>query len=710
MNGKNLRTNQLWLLIPAVLLAVVWAASPLFVSKASDSPFFENSVTTFLQAPLSGSPIGSVNPFGRSEYKVFSNNARRLEVEVFSVNLPANTQLDVFVNNVNVGRLTINFWRSGELTLDTTRGNAVPTVQAGQTVVLKNGGAIVLSGSFVAPTSPSPIGSTTPRPSVTPSVPPSPSPLPSPVRLYAQLSGSPIGGAASTGLAQYTEISFGSPTRRLEVFVRVNLPANTQLNVFVGTSATAIGTIRLSPGGQGELELSGNSVPTITAGTALTIKNGSNTVLSGTFAATLPSPSPQPSVSPTPRLTPTPRPSPSPRPAFFFTARMNGAQVVPAVQTQARGETRILLNQAENQIQVFASYFNLSSNQTGASINGPANPGSNAPQIFDLGTAGGTSNFLPIRTFTVTAAQVAQLRAGTWYVQIKSANHPNGEIRGQIRAFGRHGDFDGDGMNDLAVFRPSDGNWYFQNSSDNQLRTLALGSAGDKLVSGDYDGDGIVDAAVFKNVNGLGVWQVRRSSDDAVTNEQWGLGSDVPVAADFDGDGRIDLAVFRDGIWYIRRSSDNSFMAVQWGQVGDIPVAADFDGDGRDDIAVFRPSDGTWYALQSTDGAMFATQWGTNGDIPQIGDFDGDGIADVTVFRPSNGAWYIRRSIDGDLRAVQFGTQGDIPVAGSYDSDYLTDIAVFRPSNGTWYINRTVDNSFAAIQFGANGDRPAAGQ
>lgn len=580
MNETTQRRKQFWLLVPAVLLAVVWAASPFFISQASEeAPFHNSSVTTFLQASLSGSPIGSAMPFGRAEYKVYTNNTRKLEVNVFSVNLPAGTQLTVLVNNASVGQLTVSPFRSGRLELRTDRGQTVPTVQAGQTIAVRQQNATtnVLSGSFTTVAVPSPTASGSPRPSV--------------------------------------------------------------------------------------------------------------------------SPSPRPSVSPSPRP-----------PARFFTARLSGGQVVPAVTTQARGEARILLNQAETEIQVFASFFNLSSAQTGASINGPALPGANAAQIFDLGTIGGTSGFLPIRTFPVTAAQVAQLRSGSWYVIVKSTNNPNGEIRGQVRAFGHRGDFEGDGLSDLAVFRPSEGKWYFLNSSNEEFRSQTLGSANDKIVSGDYDGDGVSDPAVFRNANGLGVWDVRRSGNDSISSEQWGLATDTPVSADFDGDGRVDLAVFRNGNWYIRKSSDNGFMAVTWGIAGDIPIPADFDGDGRADVAVFRPSTGAWFAYQSSDGSMFAVQWGAAGDIPQTGDFDGDGEADVAVFRPSNGVWYKRQSIDGSFDAVQFGMVGDIPVAGNFDTDYITDLAVFRPSTGTWFVNRTVDETISATQFGANGDRPAAGQ
>ena len=730
MKRKLFANNKLLLAVFAVAIACVWAASPLWLSSRaqtnSASAIADNNANVEIQAPLTGDAVNNVRPFGRSEYKVFSNSsARQLEVEVFNVNLPRNTALDILLNDQKIGSIVITDYRSGETQLRSDRNQTVPTIVTGDTIKIAQGSTTILTGVFGGFASPSPTASVSPSPRVSPS--PFPSIAPP---LFAPLTGATINNAPPNGLAQYFVAPNGS--RRFSVYARfVNLPNGTSLDVFVGT--VNVGQITLR-NGEGELELNADSnsnLPSIVVGTTISVKNGNATVLSGTFAAVFPTPtprvspspnvSPSPSVSPSPKVSPSPNvspspsgsptPTPTPRVSNFFRARLNGRQVVPAVTTAARGEVKILLNQDQTQIQVLTAYFNLSSDQTGATINAPALPGANAAQIFDLGVTGGTSGFLANKTFAVTAEQVAQLRAGLWYVTIKSTANPNGEIRGQVRAFAKRGDFDGDGRSDLSVFRPSNNAWYFTNSSDSQFRAFSLGNGGDndKAVAGDYDGDGVSDAAVFNsNANGYGYWQIRRSSDGGIGGEQFGLATDVPVAGDFDGDGRSDIAVFRpsNGTWYIRRSSDNGFTAVQWGLPDDKPVVADFDGDGRADIAVFRPSTGVWYINRSSDNGFTAVQWGISEDIPQSGDFDGDGQADITVFRPSTGVWYTLRSIDGRLKAAQFGTNGDVPTAGDFDSDELTDIAVFRPSNGTWYVLRSSDNSFVGAQFGTNGDKP----
>jgi hypothetical protein len=766
MKSVNKNKNQRWLVIPAVLVALLWALSPFISSSAAGSEGFFTAAAvsdTEIEASLTGNPINNMQPFGRARYRVEDNGRRRFEIEVFSVNLPAGTALNVRLNGTNLGQLFINSFNSGQFQLRTDNGQTVPNVNNGDVVTLTNGSTTVLNGTFgitlpspsptgsptgspspsptgsptgspsPSPTgsptgspSPSPTGSPTGSPSPSPTGSPNPSPSPNSGDLFAQLTGAPINGGVPSGFAEYSLHQSGT-NRRIRVFVNsVSLPAGTLLNVTVGSAN--VGQFALQGNGYGEFRIESRdfpNVPVVTPGTTVVVSNNGASVLSGIFngGSASPSPSPSPTGSPTgspspsptgsPNATPSPSPTASPSPAArFFDAEIRGSQVVPQINSDARGSARILLNDAGNQIQVVLSFFGLTGNQTSASINAPALPGQVGPAIFELGTIGGTSGFFPTRTFAITPAQLAQLRAGTWYVQINSATNPNGEIRGQVRAEDNRGDFEGDGLTDLAVFRPSNSTWYFQNSSDGNFRAQVLGSANDTVVSGDYDGDGVSDIAVFKNINGVGYWSIRRSSDGVVTTEQWGLGDDKPAAADFDGDGRNDLAVFRpsNGAWYVRRSFDNSFFAVQWGTNGDLPVAGDFDGDGKADVAVFRPSNGYWYVLRSSNGALFALPWGTNGDIPQAGDFDGDGQTDVAVFRPSNGYWYARRSIDGSLKAIPFGTNGDIAVAGEFDADGITDVAVFRPSNGYWYVLRSADDQFVATPFGTNGDRPAAGQ
>ena len=97
-------------------------------------------------------------------------------------------------------------------------------------------------------------------------------------------------------------------------------------------------------------------------------------------------------------------------------------------------------------------------------------------------------------------------------------------ILGLIGAFGYPGavpapgaDFNGDGRDDIAVFRPSQGRWAIRN-----LTSFYLGQRGDIPVPVDLSGNGTDRAAVFRPSDGL--WAVHRT-----TRVYYGEEGDVPL-------------------------------------------------------------------------------------------------------------------------------------------------------------------------------------
>ena len=203
-------------------------------------------------------------------------------------------------------------------------------------------------------------------------------------------------------------------------------------------------------------------------------------------------------------------------------------------------------------------------------------------------------------------------------------NSSNNTVR--VEQFGASGDqpapndWDGDGKADLAVYRAGANNTqsrflYRPSAQPNvDFVSLEFGLGEDKPVVGDYDADGRQDAAVYRPSNSG--WYILQSSNNQVRYAQWGLSADKLVPADYDGDGKTDIAVFRDGIWYILESNvNNQPRYEQWGLSDDVPTPADYDGDGRADIAIWRASTGVWWLRQSQSG-FAVQQWGATGDAP----------------------------------------------------------------------------------------------
>jgi SpoIID/LytB domain protein len=238
-------------------------------------------------------------------------------------------------------------------------------------------------------------------------------------------------------------------------------------------------------------------------------------------------------------------------------------------------------------------------------------------------------------------------------------------------------DFNGDGISDHSVYRPSTGYWYFQGQGSTRW-----GLSHDVPVPGDYDGNGRTDIAVYRASSGQ--WLLKGKPII-----KWGTTGDIPVPADYTGDGVTDIAVYRPstGSWYLRAPN----RIVRWGLTGDVPVPGDYDGNGLADFAVWRPSNGHWYVS-----GQGTTSYGLPKDVPVPGDYTGDGKTDFAVFRPSEGKWYV-----GGSPTIRWGTAGDVPVPGDYTGDGATDRVVWRPSTGRWY---TQGQSSAS--WGLSGDEP----
>ena len=276
-------------------------------------------------------------------------------------------------------------------------------------------------------------------------------------------------------------------------------------------------------------------------------------------------------------------------------------------------------------------------------------------------------------TRSTDLAVVSQI---TWFISYNGTNNLIVTPFGLSTDFRVPEDYDGDGKDDIAVWRdnsPGSNRAYFfiLQSTTNTLRIEQFGQTGDDpRVVADYDGDNKADLAVYRtSQNGQNFFFYRSSlTNNNFTSVAFGAGTNVrPYVGDFDGDGKADFCVHVNGQFIILRNGGNTVEYINWGASNDFLVPGDFDADGKSDFCVVRQvgNQWVWFILERDGGGTGANgiAWGLVPDTLAPGDYDGDGRQDVAVWRsnpdPAMNFFYVRRSSDNTLLTHEWGRQGD---------------------------------------------------
>lgn len=112
-----------------------------------------------------------------------------------------------------------------------------------------------------------------------------------------------------------------------------------------------------------------------------------------------------------------------------FHADLKGASEVPPKATAGTGEAMVSLDTMSKQLTYTMTFDKLSGPATAAHFHGPAAAGANAGVAVPLQAP----IVSPVHgTATLTDAQIAELKAGMWYLNVHTAANPGGEIRGQV--------------------------------------------------------------------------------------------------------------------------------------------------------------------------------------------------------------------------------------------------------------------------------------
>jgi len=219
------------------------------------------------------------------------------------------------------------------------------------------------------------------------------------------------------------------------------------------------------------------------------------------------------------------------------------------------------------------------------------------------------------------------------------------------------GDFNGDGRTDIAYYDSSsntvrvalsDGTKFVD--SGVWLNTGGVIPASPTVLAGDFDGDGLEDLA-FVYKDGSGNWYARIAKNiggafqlGSAYSLHVGSSSAMVFAADMNGDGLTDLVGFdqASGTWSVHLNTNGfnntGFYSTTGFGVGQTPVLGDFNQDGMADIGYYRTSDGVTVYLPSVVNG-FSSQQQTNfasslrGSDTEVqgADFNGDGAVDYMV-------------------------------------------------------------------------------
>jgi hypothetical protein len=272
------------------------------------------------------------------------------------------------------------------------------------------------------------------------------------------------------------------------------------------------------------------------------------------------------------------------------------------------------------------------------------------------------------------------------------------------------GDFDGDGLPDIAAADLDDGRVFLYRNQGGGVfgspTDYAMGGFVYDVLGADLDGDGNRDLASVRTDGevwlrrglGGGVFGGEQKIDFGPTYQFYRMD-----AADYDHDGRIDLVLVDHGsgrVVVLRNGGGMSFSVAATLFVNpgasDI-VARDLDLDGWVDLAVAQEN-GHFPVMRNDHGTfeapVFHDVGGTMCQSVEAADFDGDGLPDLL------GSNYNQDNVRilfgqggmafGFPRTIPCGQHPSCAAPGDFDGDGRIDLVVGNHDGGTLSVFRTV--------------------
>lgn len=311
--------------------------------------------------------------------------------------------------------------------------------------------------------------------------------------------------------------------------------------------------------------------------------------------------------------------------------------------------------------------------------------------------------------------------AGSWFAAIidhdANGNHVLSDLlpgswNSSRNTFASVGDFNGDGLTDVAGWDPITGQWGVGVNQGDTLASQTWGSwnpasGWQDVLVGDFNGDGRDDIAGRRS---SGYWSVLVSNGNSFSDTDWGgrwsnsrPWYDVQVG-DFNGDGRDDIAGRNDvGAWFVALGSANGFTSTHfdtwstartWQHV----KAADVNGDNRTDLVGLALDTGDIYVALSSGTAFSTSVWGSVPAMQSyghgvVGNFSGDDAADFALWNAETGVWTVAASAGGhfdilnDFATINANGNWQQMIPADLDNDGFDELLLFGrgSSDGRWF-------------------------
>lgn len=170
---------------------------------------------------------------------------------------------------------------------------------------------------------------------------------------------------------------------------------------------------------------------------------------------------------------------------------------------------------------------------------------------------------------------IARVFYSTWFFSILNADGSvTNRLWGSLEDLPKPGDYDGDGVFDIAVYRQSDRTLYYISSIDQRAKQITFGQPiWDPFVQGDYSGDGIEDLTFWEPQTGT--FRSLRSETNFVTETQLQLGvffTHLPLNWTLQNNKLIYTVVDHfQGLRFFRRDNNPTTPpeSLNWGTNGD---------------------------------------------------------------------------------------------------------------------------------------------